>query len=254
MDIQKTDKEICDLENEIAQLVNIHKRKGLFESVFEKSRELLLNARLRTKQMLRKRVYERVGKSVCDSDFQEQMQNSELDKVMSPVRMHREAIRQMKEKEQSLSESKERILGELRALNVREGTQRTMRLLENQTKKIEDEVKIYYLILGNLFIEHQLKDKVSDSAVNACCERIMRLKKENENIEQRVKRLEAAIEVDRIEESMTDTNVRIERVKAEIMRLNDELESLNQQLEQLKDEKKDKLKIRGSEKTLLNQA
>ncbi len=250
--LAQLEKEIEQIDKELEGLQAENHKTGYLGKAFAGARSVLVAGRLRAKQGQRRRASEAAGRKICQSDLLQKTADEALREVTSPVKALMEATEALRSEEKSLTDRKASLLAELVSLGAREGSQRRTRDLVHEVERLEVQLRDLYVSIGRLYLEYTLHDRITSTEIDECHTKISSLIGEKEDAEKRVARLNAAIEVNQIEERIADTQVRMERLRSDIRKINDEIESLQQQLGQMEEEKKRQVHIRGSEKSLLS--
>ena len=249
--IDRLEDDVERIEEEQTKIRDPGAERPLFDRALGGVRSVVLSGRLRARESQRARIFEELGKRVCESDFAPTVDDEALSEIMKPVESLRRSLETLRDEEQSLSDRKAKLLSELTSMGVKEGSQRKVRELEGEVSRTEQQLRDQCSTTGRMYLEYELHGRVTNEGINKVYDRISVLRQERMSAEDRMKRLSAAIEVKRIEEQVADAHARIERMRSEIRKVQDEIESLQQQLAQLEEEKKRQLEVRGEERHLL---
>ena len=251
-EIDQLEDDVERIEAEQTKIRDSGAARPLFDRALGGVRSVVLSGLLRARESQRTRVFEELGKRVCESDFASTVEDQALSEIMKPVESLRRSLETLAGEEQSLSDRKARLLAELTSMGVKEGSQRKVRQLEGEVSRTEQQLRDQCSTTGKMYLEYELHGRITNESVNEIYDRISVLRQERTSAADRMKRLSAAIEVKRIEEHIADAHARIERMRSEIQKVQDEIESLQQQLAQLEEEKKLQLDVRGEERHLLS--
>jgi chromosome segregation ATPase len=244
-DLMKIDEEIMRIEKELEHLSSESRERGFFGRVKDKGKAVYLKGSLKAKLMGRAKAYRTVGKAVCNSNLAAELQDPELSRVMAPVEASKDLASQLQQRSEEIAREKEQLSKRLEELGVQDGVSKRIKELQRKISHMQMALSEIHATLGRTYQEHNLSSQISSPQIETLSQGIENLHQENDQHRNRIKRLEAAIEADQVEQSINQANQQIARLEGEIAQRQQEIDRLRELVRQCEQHRQSLLQQRG---------
>lgn len=216
-------------------------------------KRICLGMFLKTNNLRQTRMLQSVGEKVCEGDFSDQMADEELSRVMEPVGEARREIQRLGASEEKLKEKKMILKQEIAQIGTTGDPRRAMKEMTARLKKGTEQLGKTLRNLGKtaLTLDIELIENFEDQETIKIVKKVIVLQGEKKDYERQMKRLEAALKIDQIDERISATEAHIEHLKSVVERKTNQINSLNQLIAEMEGERNRYLRVRGSEETLI---
>ncbi|MCF7928677.1 MAG: hypothetical protein K9L68_06860 [Spirochaetales bacterium] len=218
--------------------------KKFFDKALNTGRQIAESITSKTRDLYRQPLLKRTGERVVESDFPDVAGDSELDQLMNPVKEDLGEYNTYKQSVEELKERKVELEKKIRDSGVVDSTWNPERRLNAQIEKNREMLSHVYFELGSQYLANKPEQLNDVNEVTELASEIDKTKKKNAEYNNQIERLNAAIEIDKLEE-------RIQNSYQSISSLNEKIQMEKQNVEDLEQKKAELEKKRGSEKTLM---
>lgn len=242
--------EIIRMERDISALSSDEPEKGFLGRLVDKSQAAFLKSKRKVREKTLPRHFQGIGRKVCDTDFIDVADNSELHEVAKPYRENMAALDETRKKRYSLNEELEKLEQELAGFT---GEEKALKKLEELRRIVRDEERNLSDIferIGSVYVKHQPEEIEQDEVIQDHLRAVNDLNTSIEDAHRTIKRLEAAIEADRIAGEIDRMKRSISSLEEDIERSKKRIEQLQQEIKDAEKEKAKFEKIRGPENSI----
>lgn len=236
---------IRNRERELQSLETGERQESFIGKTIAKGKGMVLRGSLKSKGNQRSRALRDIGERVCAVDLEgdvvdaEGAADVELARALLPARTILDDLKRLAEENRQLEENRNEVEKRRLEIEKRERMRNPVRNLGHEVERLKTELADQALELGNAYREADSRLDGVGEAVSATIETIERLDAENKRAEAVIRRLEAAIAVERIGEQIESKQENRNRLEAEIA-------SIDSSVSELKSEKTARTKARGS--------
>jgi DNA repair exonuclease SbcCD ATPase subunit len=195
------------------------------------------------------RAYAEAGRGVCESPLAES--EPTLKRRLEPYRQNRARQEELAREAEALREEQSKLRGELRELGADKSHQRRVRELERGIQRAEEELAQTSRQLGELYRAKPVRSLGTDPEVKNRLRRAAQAEKASEKYRKRIRRLEAAMQIDALDAQVRAMREKIEKVTREIRAREQEVRELEERIAASEGERERLVKVRGPEQDLL---
>ncbi|MBI5366362.1 MAG: hypothetical protein HZA54_04960 [Planctomycetes bacterium] len=235
------DEEKQKIEAEIKELDSAAANRGFFAGISDKAKSLAKKTALSMKEMGRKTAAVAAGRKVCDSDFDKQVGDEALTRMLAVVVNNRKLAGTLGEESTALRAEQTKLEEDLRGLGAAEGYEKRVRELEADAQQAQAELAALAAAVGSVVHEQKLDATLGSDQVTALCKGVSDLKRQVGDKKAQIERWKAQIEMERVATEMDGLKAkraeREERIRAltgEIAEVDKELATLAQKHEGLR--------------------
>ncbi len=226
--------EINTAEQELAS-------KSFFDKVVVRGRLALLRTRQANKEGSIPKHYYRIGERIVETDFAEQADSSDLNQALEPYRLNQRRIEELRGQQAALDDEEQRLHTELEEAGVTRRSAKRVREIESLRSENERRRNELLEELGRSAFDSSEVLAPDDADRTAVRELREAIAFEN----QRIERLQAALEAQRLEQKIERLNQDIEQKNRTISELKKEVTSLKKQQKELTSQRDAALERRG---------
>jgi len=249
-DLAAHDQAIEKIADELDQQHYNKRTRPILKKLMDKGRAALLSSSKSAKMMALPGLYRKAGQKLCESGLGEEAADKTFTRLMAPYLKNRRQAGKIESRNQEFLAEQERLWQELKALGAEKRHQKLVKELEKTTRHIEEKLEQFHTELGKLYCKDHPPSVVSDEYIEESLKKLDRLDKEKNSSKKQIRRLNAALEIERIDEGVNSKKSRIETLDAEIRDRSEQVKELAAGIENLAKEKKTLEKVRGSLTTL----
>lgn len=249
-DLVAHDQVIEKIEDELDQHHYNKRTRPILKKLMDKGRVALLSSSKSAKMMAFPGLYRKAGEKLCESKPSEESADKTFIPLMEPYLKNRRQAGKIESRNQELLADQERLWQELKALGAEKKHQKLVKELEKATRHIEEKLEQFHAELGKLYCKDHPSSVVGNGYMEESLKKLERLGKEKSSTKKQIKRLNAALEIERIDEEANSKKSRIETLETEIRDRSEQVKELTTGIENLEKEKKTLEKVRGSLTTL----
>ncbi len=195
------------------------------------------------------RAYAEAGHGVCESALAES--DPALKRKVEPYRQNRARLEELSREAESLRAEQSGLRGELKELGADKSHQRRVRELERDIQRAEEDLSRASRRLGELFRAKPVRSFATDPEVKNRLRRTAQAEKASEKYRKRIRRLEAAMQIDALDAQVRAMRQKIEKVTREIRVREQEVRELEGRIASSEGERERLVKVRGPEQDLL---
>ncbi len=226
--------EINTAEQELAS-------KSFFDKVVVRGRLALLRTRQANKEgSIPKHLY-RIGEQIVDTDFAEHAESSDLNQALEPYRLNQRRIEELRAQQTVLDDEEQRLRTELEEAGVTRKSGKRIREIESLRSENETRRAELLQELGKTAFD---SDQVLDSS-NPDRTAIRELHEAITFEHERIERLQAALESERLEQNIERLSQDIDQKNRTISELKKEITAMKKQRTELTSQRDAALERRG---------
>jgi len=249
-DLAAHNQAIEKIEDDLDQHHYDKRTRPLLKKIVDRGRAALLSSSKSAKMMALPGLYRKAGEKLCESELGEEAADKAFARLMEPYLKNRRQAGKIESRNQEFLAEQERLWQELKALGAEKRHQKLVKELEKTTRHIEEELEQFHGELGKLYCKDHPPSVVGDEYIEESLKKSDRLDKEKNSTKKHIKRLNAALKIERVDEEVNSKKSRIETLEAEIRDRSEQVKELAAGIENLAKEKKTLEKARGSLTTL----
>ena len=200
-------------DNFLKQFVNV--AKSIF---YEKKQDILVSRQ--------NALYAQVGRKVMESEFLKVNEDQDLNELVAPLNTLLSGIEQIKQELSRLAENEKDILQNLHELGVRGNSAKRIKEIENEIAETQKIINNKYQELGRLYHSHSKEVKIQFPEIAEIINIIKLSFSENEAYRETIKKLNARIEIQGIQEKIQKNNKSIENIKMKMEKEKDDILTL----------------------------
>ena len=212
--------ELSRAEGELAE-------KSFLEKMVLRGRIIVLRNRLTARESQLERLYRDAGRQIAGTDFITTIGDPGLDEAAAPFLELMDESHRLDEEIAALDEERASLQGELSALGVERRPASRIGELDNQIEQVEQQRRESLSEIATAVKGSELGETLGDET-RAALEEVSRTESQLESTRDRLERLDAAIEAERLHGDMDQLDQSIARKRAQIAALTDEIEKLEQ--------------------------
>ncbi len=195
------------------------------------------------------RAYAEAGHGVCESALAES--DPALKRKVEPYRQNRARLEELSRESEVLRAEQSGLRSELKELGADKSHQRRVRELERSIQRAEEDLSRASRRLGELYRAKPVRSFATDPEVKNRLRRAVQAEKASEKYRKRIRRLEAAMQIDALDAQVGAMREKIEKVTREIRAREQEVRELEGRIASSEGERERLVKVRGPEQDLL---
>ncbi len=195
------------------------------------------------------RAYAEAGHGVCESALAES--DPALKRKVEPYRQNRARLEELSRESEVLRAEQSGLRSELKELGADKSHQRRVRELERSIQRAEEDLSRASRRLGELYRAKPVRSFATDPEVKNRLRRAVQAEKASEKYRKRIRRLEAAMQIDALDAQVRAMREKIEKVTREIRAREQEVRELEGRIASSEGERERLVKVRGPEQDLL---
>lgn len=228
------------------------RRSGnLFQMIGSAGKGFFLRSAVNFKRKAVARAYTEAGRELCESEVGGKVSDPALRRRMSPYRENRKKLEELTGEGEALRAAQAELWEELKTLGADKSYQRRVREIERGIQEAEGELEKACLKLGELFRARPVRSFSTDPEVKNRLRRAAQAEKESVKHQERIRRIEAAIQIDVLDAQVRAMRGKIEKLTREIRAREREVRSLQKRIQGSDEDRELLVKVRGPENTLL---
>ncbi|MFW5744314.1 MAG: hypothetical protein ACOC37_03480 [Spirochaetota bacterium] len=235
--------ELSRAEGELAE-------KPFLEKMVLRGRIIVMRNRLTVRESQLERLYRDAGRQIAGTDFITTIGDPGLDEAASPFLELMDESRRLDDEIAALDEERESLQGELSALGVERRAGSRIGELDSQIEQAEQQRRESLSEIATAVKGSDLVETLDDDT-RAALEEISQAESQLESARDRLERLDAAIEAERLHGDMDQLDQSIARKRAQIATLTDEIEDLEQKKAGIRSRVEEAERARGPVENLL---
>jgi hypothetical protein len=212
-------------------------------------RGFFLRSALGFKRKAVARAYAEAGRWLGESPLAES--DPTLKRKLTPCRENRASQEELGREAEALKAEQSRLRNELKELGADKSHQRRVRELERGLQRAEDELSEASRRLGELYRAKPVRSFATDPEVKNRLRGATQAEKASEKYRKRIRRLEAAMQIDALDAQVRAMREKIEKVTREIRAREQEVRELEGRIAASEGERERLVKVRGPEQDLL---
>lgn len=231
-EISAAQNEVDRLQAELDEQEAILESKPFLERIVTRGRVVLLRNRVASRNEAMEKQYRRLGESIVGSEFIQEVNDEELNRVAEPYFAAERRITDIADRAEQLDHERSELESELSQLCEDRRPSKAISELDDRMEQLR-ETQSNALAQFARIVKDNLNDEMRET-VKTQIERIESLEDEISKKQARIQRLEAAVEVERLESEINQMNQDIglrereieaaEKRKAELYERRSELE------------------------------
>ncbi len=195
------------------------------------------------------RAYAEAGHGVCESPLAES--DPALKRKVEPYRQNRARLEELVKEAEALRAEQSGLRNELKELGADKSHQRRVRELERGIQRAEEDLGRASRRLGELYRDKPVRSFATDPEVKNRLRRSSEAEKASERFRRRIRRLEAAMQIDALDAQVRAMREKIEKVTREIRAREQEVRELESRIASSEGERERLVKVRGPEQDLM---
>jgi len=224
---------------------------NLFKIIGEAGRGFFLRSAVNFKRKAVARAYAEAGRTLCESEAADRIGDAVLRRRMSPYLENRKRLQELVGERESLRGVQSELWGELKELGADKSYQRRVREIERSIQDAERELEEVCRRLGELFRARPVRGLATDPEVKNRLRRAALAEKQQEKNQKRIRRIEAAMQIDALDAHTRSMRDKIDKLTREIRAREQEVRTLEKRIQEASEERESLVKARGPEHTLL---
>jgi chromosome segregation ATPase len=250
--LKKLEQELSELEDEQKTLQE-HGREGKFFKKFrETGRSMYVKGLLSLRRKAGSRVYYEVGKQISGSPgLKEELGDRRLEQALAPFEANDRQIKTLHQELDELHGDQEKKWSELKNMGAHRSHQKRVREIESEIRRIESKLQDSFEGLGTLGRNGKV-DLPQNAETARLIHRMEEIERGTRSKEKRIRRLNAALQVDALHDQLGGLAARISRLEGEIETRRRDIETLHAQITVGEKEIQRMQRIRGSKQSLLD--
>ncbi|UCF99784.1 MAG: hypothetical protein JSV89_09655 [Spirochaetaceae bacterium] len=251
--LEKQEQELADLEAEQESL-QANGREGKFFRIFrETGRSVYVKGLLSLRRRAAVKAYYDLGKRFCASRLKDDLKDSGLQAALAPYETNERKITTLQREMDRLEGEQENKWSELKSLGAYRSHQKRVRDIESEIERIEEQLRDAFEGLGSLF-RAAPTGASQDTEASSMVNQIEEIEKTNRNKKKLIERLNAALQIESLNNQLENLADRISKLEREIESRHREIETLRSQVAEREKKVQRLQKIRGSKQALLSDA
>jgi hypothetical protein len=247
--VGRQEQELASLNEDQERSRDSRRSGNILKMIGEAGRGFFLRSAVGFKRKAVARAYAEAGRGVCESPLAES--EPTLKRRLAPYRENRARLEQAGREAESLRAEQAKLRAELKELGADKSHQRRLHELERGLQRAEDELAEASRRLGELYRSHPVRSFATEPEVKNRLRRAAQAEKAGERHRKRIRRLEAAMQIDALDAQVRSMRDRIEKVTREIRAREQEVRELEARIVGSEAERERLVKIRGPEQELL---
>lgn len=229
------------MRQEVAKLEEEGQKHGFFAKVMDKSKILLVEAKMRYREIDRPTTLEEIGRRVCASKFPESVNDQAFAELMAKIETNRKRAIEIQEETAQLRVEQARLEEELRALGVGADAAARVKELEGEIQNADKQLRETHRALGTQVCERNLVAQVSAVDLTLRLRTVNELREVEKAKLARMDRLRSAMDLDRVGDDLsklhaqkTQLELQIKEAQAKLATVDAELGRQNERSEDLR--------------------
>jgi chromosome segregation ATPase len=195
------------------------------------------------------RAYAEAGHGVCESALAES--DPALKRKVEPYRQNRARQEELGREAEALRAEQSALRDELKELGADKSHQRRVRELERGIQRAEEDLAKASSRLGELYRAKPVRSFTTDPEVKNRLQRAAQAEKASEKYRKRIRRLEAAMQIDALDAQVRSMRAKIEKITREVRAREKEVRELEGRIASSEGERERLVKVRGPQQDLL---
>jgi len=249
-DLVQRSNEISEIDREIEELENSGEDSSVLKRWVSGGRLALLRSRRSNKLEGLPKLYRKAGAALCETDFLATMNDTELNRIAEPFLAARRRIQQLENSIGELDQERERLRAELHEMDAEKRPSRAVATLEERVEELKARQNECYGKLADHVIESNAEPTEIPEGARTAIEEIGRLEAEQEKRQERISRLEAAIEAEQVAAEIERLEQRAATLRERLSEIQSEIEKADERIAETKQRHRQLLALRGSEDDL----
>jgi chromosome segregation ATPase len=249
--VDRQEQELHTLQEDQERSRSTLRTGNLFKIIGEAGRGFFLRSAVNFKRKAVARAYAEAGRTLCESEAVDRIGDAALRRRMSPYLENRKRLQELVGERESLQAAQAELWGELKGLGADKSYQRRVRELERNIQDAERELEETCRRLGELFRARPVRSLATDPEVKNRLRRAALAEKQQEKNQKRIRRIEAAMQIDALDAQTRSMRDKIDKLTREIRAREQEVRTLEKQIQEASEEREALVKARGPEHTLL---
>jgi chromosome segregation ATPase len=247
--VGRQEQELAGLSEDQARSRGYMRSGNILQMIGGAGRGFFLRSAVGFKRKAVARAYAEAGRGVCESPLAQN--EPTLKRKCAPYRENRSRQEELAREAESLRAEQSRLRLEMKELGAEKSHQRRVRELERGIQRAEDELAEASRRLGELFRANPVRSFATDPEVKNRLRRAAQAEKASEKSRKRIRRLEAAMQIDALDAQVRGMREKIERVTREIRAREQEVRELEGRIADSEGERERLVKVRGPLQGLL---
>lgn len=191
------EEELGRLAKEIERLEQERQKKGFFSKMMDRSKILLVEAKMRYREMDRAGILEEIGRRVCASKFPESVSDPAFAEMMGKIDVNRKRAIEIQEETAKLRTEQARLEEELRGLGVTGEAIRRVKELEHEIEEADRKLRDGQSAIGTLCCDRNLAEPIAGADLAPRLKTVRELREMVDGKGARVDRIRSAMDLDR---------------------------------------------------------
>lgn len=242
-ELKQAREELSRAEAELAE-------KAFLEKMVLRGRIIVLRNRLTVRESQLERLYRDAGRQIAGTEFITTIGDPGLDEAAAPFLDLMDESRRLDQEMASLDAERESLQEELSGLGVERRPGSRIGELDRQIEEAEQERRQSLAEIATAVKGSDLAESL-DEEVRAALEKVSQIESELDSTRQRLERLDAAIEAERLNGEIDQLDQSIARKRAQIATLTEEIEELEKKKAATRTRVGEAERTRGSVEELL---
>ncbi len=248
-DMVNNQEEIRDAENELAEIEAGLEQKPFLERVVLKGKVLLLKSRRSSRESALPRLARRAGEQICAGNFIESVDDPALNEAAGPCLDVKSRVNEIEERDLALREEAETLTVELETLGAEKRYSRRVSEIRRENENLEQALADLFQKLGEVY-RGTLDGEPAEADRKKLLASIRDAEKANDDREEHIQRLQAAIEVKRLNDEIGRMEGSIKSLQERIERQQAEIESIREKIGETEGLRAEQEELRGDEASL----
>jgi len=249
-DLVQRSNEISEIDHEIEELENSGEDASMLKRWVSGGRMALLRSRRNSKLEALPKLYRKAGAALCETDFLATMNDTQLNQIAEPFLAARRRIQQLEDSIGELDHERERLRAELHEMDAEKRPSRAVAALQERVEELKARRNECYGRLTDQVIESNADLTDLPEAARTAIEEIGRLEAEQEKRQERISRLEAAIEAEQVASEIERLEQRTGTLRERLAEIQNEIEKTDGRIAETKQRHQQLMALRGSEDDL----
>ncbi len=219
------------LRQEITRLEQDGQKHGFFAKVMDKSKILLVEAKMRYREIDRAAALEEVGRRVCASKFPEAVTDQAFADLMGKIESNRKRAIDIQEETAQLRVEQARIEEELRTLGATTEPSGRIKDLEREVEAAAKQLQDAQRAVGTLLCTRDLAGQVPAVDLTLRLRTVHELREVEKAKAGRMERIRSSMDLDRVNEEMTRLHTQKAQLEVQIKEAQSKLATLEAEIE-----------------------
>ncbi len=226
--VQEAHEEIKQTRAELDQAESELENRPFLEKMVVRGRIIVLRNRLSLRENQIARLYRDAGRQIAATDFITTIGDPELERAAAPFLEKTEETHRLEDESASLREEREALEGELRTLGVERRPAARLSDIDSLIQTAESERKESLIAVANA-VREAMPDADLGDEVRAELESVAAIERDREDARERLERVEAAIQAERLLGEKSQLETTIGRKRSQIEKLQADIEGLERE-------------------------